>query len=215
MMVIRGIEIILDGKYLVTKGLKPLFNREFKLLIQLKTNDEYFKVLKYLINYVLDCNPTIKSEQTIAYHSWLLKFVEISDLYYEIWEANKDGINYVIGVDYSIKVINEQEEECRKAGVTPIFPIFDQKIAVSKGVYEGLAVDAVRYHLAEHMTGWFVTTDLYDDNVDSLVVDHYYHITFKRPDLIKYFALPYGYRFFITDLEQDIWYDQKIAEEER
>ena len=81
-------------------------------------------------------------------------------------------------------------------------------IVISKGVYEGLAIDAVRYPSPEHMSGWWLTTDLYDDNVESLMAVHYHHVAFKRPELIKYIALPYGYRFNTSGEEHDVWFDE-------
>lgn len=59
-------------------------------------------------------------------------------------------------------------------------------MVISKGIYKGLAVDAVRYP--------------------------YYQVAFRRPEIIKYFALPYGYRFYKTDNEQDIWFDEDSLE---
>lgn len=51
---------------------------------------------------------------------------------------------------------------------------------------------------------------MYDDNIDSLQVVHYYHLVLKRPD-IKYLALPFRYRFFIGE-NNDIWFDEDILE---
>ncbi|RTE09650.1 hypothetical protein EJQ19_11225 [Paenibacillus whitsoniae] len=107
-----------------------------------------------------------------------------------------------------MKVVQEQKQECQEYGATAIFPIFNQMIVISKGVYEGLAVDAVRYPSPEHMSGWWLTTELYDNNVESLMTVHYHHLAFIRPELIKYLALPFGYRFNTTGKEQDIWFDE-------
>ncbi|OAS21749.1 hypothetical protein A8708_16695 [Paenibacillus oryzisoli] len=107
-----------------------------------------------------------------------------------------------------MKVVQEQKQECQEHGATPEFPIFNQMIVISKGVYEGLAIDAVRYPSPEHMSGWWLTTDMYDGNVESLMTVHYHHVAFNRPDLIKYFALPYGYRLNTKGIEHDVWFDQ-------
>lgn len=173
-----------------------------------KEIDQYFRVLKYLIDYVLDSKPKITPEQTISYHSWLLKFVKCSDSVLDMWEAEWKGSGFVQGVEYALQVTNEQEVECRKYGVAPSFPTFGQNIVISKGVYEGLGVDAVRHPSPEHMTGWWVTTDLYDGDTNSLMKVHFYHVAFSRPDLLKYFALPFGFRFYINESEKDIWFDE-------
>ncbi|WP_420850853.1 immunity protein Imm33 domain-containing protein [Paenibacillus aceris] len=44
--------------------------------------------------------------------------------------------------------------------------------------------------------------------MESLMTVHYHHVAFIRPELIKYFALPYGYRCNITGTEQDVWFDE-------
>jgi len=108
--------------------------------------------------------------------------------------------------------VNEQESACNKYGVSPTFPTFNQNIVISKGVYEGLGIEAVRYPSPNHMSGWWLTTELYDNNVDSLMNVHYYHVAFKRPDILRYLALPNGYRFYINNEENEIWFDKKALE---
>lgn len=205
----KGIKIDQESNYLFTDGLFPLIGREFKLRILESNMNDYVDVLHYLIDYCIKTNPVIKPDQTISYHSWLLKFIITSDLYYTLWEASKNGENFIEGADCSIKVVSEQREMCKRFNVTPSFPTFSQKIVVSDGVYEGLPVEAVRYPSPEHMTGWWLTTEQYDGNTKSLKPVHYFHVAFKRPDLIKYLALPNGYRFF-AGIEEDVWFDQKI-----
>lgn len=208
----RGIEIRKENGFYVTKGVKGSINKELKFLINQRDSGEYVKAIEYIIEYILESNPVIKSDQTIAYFSWVLKFIDTHDDCFSLWEAEATGNGYQEGIDYAIKVVREQNDECIKYGVSPIFPAFSQNIVVSKGVYEGLAIEAVRYQSPNHMTGWWLTTDLYDDNVDSLMNVHYYHVAFKRPDILKYFALPYGYRFLVNNKEGDVWFDADVLD---
>jgi len=60
------------------------------------------------------------------------------------------------------------------------------------------------------MTGWWLTTDLYDGDIKSMMVVHYYHVVFARQDIVKYLALPYGFRFHYTSGRGDVWFDGKI-----
>ncbi|MCM3630406.1 hypothetical protein M3194_24030 [Paenibacillus glycanilyticus] len=204
----RGVEILFENRYIGTNGLSKMIEKEFIISIKKRSHDEYVELIRYLIDYVIDSKPSIKPDQTIAYHSWLLKCCELSKLNYEIWEVQSNGEGFEEGADYAIKVVQEQKQECQKYGANPQFPIFNQMMVISKGVYEGLAVDAVRYPSPDHMSGWWLTTDLYDENIESFMNVHYYHVAFMRPEIIKYFALPYGYRFYKTDNEQDIWFDE-------
>lgn len=204
---------IRNGQYLVTQGLKKLKGFELRVLVREHSEESYSRVLTYVCDYLISESVNIVNEETIAFHSWLLKFkleeAEIVDL----WEASDGGDSFLQGVDYALTVVQEQEEECRRRNVTPLFPTFGQKIVISKGVYEGCGVDAVRYSSPKHMTGWWVTTDLYDGNIESLMTVYFYNLAFKRPDILKYFALPFGYRFYITDEEKDVWFDGKVLEE--
>ncbi|ARU60928.1 hypothetical protein CBW65_07410 [Tumebacillus avium] len=210
--VYREIDVYFENRYIKTNGLLNCIGRELKVVVGKEEGQDYIEVLKYLVDYILDYNPTIKPDQTIAYYSWILKLNSDDAPFYNLWEADSNGDGYIQGVDYSIQVIREQGEECKKHNVTPSFPTFAQNIVISKGVYEGLAVDAVRYPSPSHMSGWWITTDLYDDNIDSLMNVHYYHLAFKRPDLLKYLALPYGFRFYISEREKDVWFSQDVLE---
>lgn len=208
MKTIRNIEINSESHYLVTKGLSDFIKCEVSLLIKDKSIEQYTEVLEYLINYFIDYKPLINDEQTIAYHSWLLKVVVDNQLIY-LYEVKKDGDGFIEGVDYAISVISEQKQECMKYDVVPSFPTFSQMIIVSKGVLEGEKIDAVRYPSPNHMTGWWLTTEQYDDDTNSLETLHYYHIVFKRPDIIKHLALPFGFRFF-SGQEGDVWFDEEV-----
>lgn len=208
----RGINVYYQDKYYITSGLSRLVGHELKLLKKNKLEQEYLRVLQYLINYILDEKPVIKNSQTISYYSWLIKVIKESSGYFAIFEANNDGSGFDEGADTGISIINEQEYECKKYNETPYFPTFNQKIAISKGVYEGLPVDAVRYPSPGHMTGWWITTDLYNNDINSLMVVHYYHVAFKRPDILRYLALPFGYRLQMSDSEKLIWFDEKVKQ---
>ena len=208
MKTIRNIEINPESNHLVTKGLSSFNKLEVSLLIKDKSIEQYTEVLEYLINYFIEYKPLIRNEQTIAYHSWLLKIVINNQLIY-LYEVKKDGEGFIEGIDNAIGIINEQKLECVKYNVAPSFPTFSQMIIVSKGVLEGERIDAVRYPSPNHMTGWWLTTDQYDDDIKSLETLHYYHIAFKRPDIMKYLALPFGFRF-LSGQEGEVWFDEEV-----
>jgi hypothetical protein len=205
----REIEVKTENQSLMTNGLKPIIYAEVKVAIKERRRDDYIEVLKYIIDYVLTSQKMILPNQTIAYYSWMLKFVKVGEDLYSLYEVNSAGEDYVEGVDHAIKVVSEQKHECSKIGVTPSFPAFNQMIAISKGVYEGLPTEAVRYPSPVHMSGWWLTTDLYNEKIESMMIVHYYHVAFKRPDVVKYLALPFGYRFLVGAGNDDVWYDPK------
>ena len=204
----RGVKIYPQNQQLVTDGLCKAISFELRVATKSCSEEEYCRLLNYLIDYVLDDQPQLVSGQTISYHSWLLKLQKISEFECELWEANRNGDDFKIGVEYALQVVRDQEEECKKHDVIPQFPTFSQNIVISKGVYEGLGVEAVRYPSPEHMTGWWITTDMYNDEVDTLTNVHYFHLAFQRPDILRYLALPFGYRFYMSKEEKDVWYDE-------
>lgn len=207
MKTIRTIRIENLENYLITTCLKGYIGFELKLLMR-KTTNQYLDLLKYLIDYFIDIKPVINDGETIAYHSWLLKFVFINDLI-SLYEAQPDGNGFVEGADYAISVINVQKQECIKYNITPLFPLFNQMIVLSEGVLAGNNIDAVRYPSPNHMTGWWLTTELYDEDIKSLKTIHYYHLVFKRPDILRFLALPFGFRF-LSGEQTEVWFDENV-----
>lgn len=210
-MIYRQVEISnWNDQYIETKGLIYQIGNELRISKNSFSLQDYQKVICYIIDYIFDYSPQIKEDQTFAYHSWLLKFYKINHGYIDLWEAQNNGDGFQAGVDYALKIIHEQEHECKLRNVIPNFPTFSQNIVISKGVYEGYSVDAVRYPSPPHMSGWWICSNLYDDNPNTLMNVHYYHLAFKRPDILKYLALPHGYRFDLHDNIEKVWLDQEI-----
>jgi hypothetical protein len=61
------------------------------------------------------------------------------------------------------------------------------------------------------MSGWWITTDLYDGDVKSLRNEHTYRLIATRPELAKYLALPDGFRFNLPVVEE-VWFDENVLE---
>ncbi|MCR8559919.1 hypothetical protein KXD93_19870 [Mucilaginibacter sp. BJC16-A38] len=209
MLIIKNIKIKTENGYLTTVNLKRFVGLELKLLLGKQEQKQYIALLTYLINYFIDYKPVINDGQTIAYHSWLLKFVIVANSIINLHEVQPDGKGFVEGGDHAIKVIIDQQQECIKYDIIPLFPLFSQLIVISEGVFDGKDIDAVRYPSPNNMTGWWLTTELYDGDISSLQTIHYYHVVFKRPDLIKYLALPFGFRI-LTGEPEKIWFDEKV-----
>lgn len=207
----REVNIELDNHYFKTINLSQFIGYEVKLLNQENTLD-CIRFLEYLIDYCIDHKPVIKPDQTLAYHSWSVQLSKSADAYLTIKETSTDGNSYIEGINFSSKTIKEQEEICKKFNVNPVYPQFNQLIVISKGVFEGLDIEAVRYSSPDHMTGWWLTTELYDEDINSLITVHYYHVAFNRPDIIKYLALPYGFRFENSISDIDIWFDENAID---
>jgi hypothetical protein len=74
---------------------------------------------------------------------------------------------------------------------------------------EGLPVQGLRHPWQEHMSGWLLVTDKWDENVTSLKTLHTYHVTAARPELVRFLALPTGFRFDIRSGQ--VWFDEEVA----
>ena len=211
-MLFNGISVLKGGNFFVTNGLKDFIGKEIKVLVIEGADEQYMKVLRYCIDYIVTSKPVIKADQTIGYHSWIIKFVQSDNDIFELYEGDAKGTGFVGGVETAIKVVDDQETECKKLGVDCVFPTFSQMLVTSIGVYDGLPLQGVRYPSPPHMCGWWITTDLYNGDIKSLVTEYYYHIAFKRPDILRYLALPSGYRFNMgQNGEIDVWYDEASA----
>ena len=103
---------------------------------------------------------------------------------------------------------------CVHYGADYLPPQMNQLVVISEGIYEGeVPVEGIRYASPEHMSGWWLTTDLYNGDTETLKTVHYQHICDKRPDLAIYMALPYGYRFLLGGKEEHVWFDEEVAQE--
>lgn len=197
MIIYKKIKILLDNNCYYTENLKEYIDKEIKIKIGKFEEKEYIDILKYFIDYALNENPQILDLQTISYYSWLLQFIDNKQGYYDLYEVTEDGEGFREGCDTAILIIGKQSKVCLKYKEITNFPNFGQNIVISKGVYEGKDIEGIRYESPKHMCGWWLITDDYDDNVNSLMNVNYYKIAFKRPDILEYLALPFGYRFFM------------------
>ena len=201
----RDIKIEFTDTDIKTNGLKKYQENELKVLNGGRQKNEYLELIKYIIDH----NVKILDQETISFNSWALKFVKTQE-YFLLWEAGIDGNGFKVGVEYALKITEEQKHQCKVNNVLAKFPNFSQNVVISKGVYEGLGVSAVRYPSPDHMCGWWITTDLYDGNIKSLMNVHFYHLAFTRPDLLKFMALPEGFRFYIENENAEVWYDEEV-----
>jgi hypothetical protein len=170
------------------------------------------RFLKYVSDYLSGSGRQIKPGETMAYGYWLVKFQKAEQgEHLETWEYSADASAFVKGADLTLGYWRDQHFVCgrHEAAFSPPRP--DLMTVVSAGVMEGLAVQGVRYPSPDHMSGWWITTDLYDGNVKSLRHEHTYHVTAARPDLAKYLALPNGFRFNFS-VAEEVWFDKKALE---
>ncbi|WP_431612372.1 immunity protein Imm33 domain-containing protein [Chryseobacterium sp. 'Rf worker isolate 10'] len=214
MILYKEIEVnVNDNIYVETKGLNSYISKEIRVIIGNNQPENYIEVIKYIIDYIIDyivdSKPIISENQNIGYYSWLLQFRLDEENYYEVYEANSDGSDFNKGCDTAISVVREQSEICWQQNLIPLFPNFNQSVVISDGVYEGKDIEGIRYDSPHDESGWYLITDDYDDNIKSLKMVHFYHVAFARPDILKYLAIPFGYRFIMKEGNIEIHQDEE------
>lgn len=199
-------------KVIVTQGLNDSLGKEFCINKGDYQTEHIELIINYLINYIETENNDLKDGETIGLGCWLVQFIHNGN-YIELHEL-KDVINgnnkYEFSLDYTIEFIKSQLMICDEYNVKPNIPKIGQKITLSKEIYEGSEVNGVRYESPSHMTGWYLTSNTYKGDIKTLVVDHLYHILKERPDLVKFLALPAGYRFYKNDKDEEVWIDKEV-----
>ncbi|WP_197387310.1 hypothetical protein [Ralstonia pseudosolanacearum] len=166
--------------------------------------------LRYVGSYILD-GAVISQGETIAYGCWLTKVDFDGEGGLMFLEYNPEATEFVFGVSNSVRYWLDQHDVCGKVGANfdPVRP--DRLVVVSDGVYQGESIQGVRYPSPHHMSGWWLTTESYNGDINTLKKVHAYHVSAARPDLAKYFSLPFGYRFH--SLNSAVWFDEKVANE--
>lgn len=173
--------------------------------------DDGRTLLGTLVDYVESTGRTLLAGETFGYGYWLIRFDSAASGRLSISEYAADASRFISGADLTLRYWREQHQVCERLGAPFSTPRADQLIAISAGVYEGDSVQGVRYHAPDHMSGWYVTTNRFDGDMSTLVIDHLYHLTAMRPDLARFVALPPGYRFDTSNGEDDVWFDVGVA----
>lgn len=173
--------------------------------------DDAHWLLETAMSYMRDQHRIIKPEETMSFGYWGIKFRGGGDSL-EIWEFNDEWSDVTPGAERALRFWHDQAELCRSVDAEFHPPLATTMVVVSAGVLEGQAVDGIRYPSPSHMSGWYLTTDLYNGDIDTMNVFHLFHITHARPDLARYLALPFGY-FFDLRGELEIGFRQDVAAE--
>jgi hypothetical protein len=193
-----------------TEGLKASGHSEIAVEIDVDLIEESKQFLRYVSGYLSDSTKRLKPGETMAYGYWLVTF---QDAGYgdqlEIWEYSPDASILVKGANLTLQCWKDQHLVCDQHGTTFNPPKPDKLTVISEGVIDGLPTQGIRYPSPDHMSGWWITTDLYDGNIKTLMREHTYHITATRPDLAKYLALPHGFRFNLS-VAEEVWFDEKV-----
>ncbi len=156
--------------------------------------------LYYVSNYLQESGRRLCPGETMAFGYWLTKFQDAGPGALETWEYDTSATDFIRGASLALRYWKDQHAVCKRYGADFQPPRPDKLTVISNGVLEGLPVQGVRYPSPDHMSGWWITTDQYDGNIESLKHEHTYHVTAARPDLAQ--PYPMGIRSFSASLPQ-------------
>lgn len=185
-----------DGLTMTTRGLRSTSGWEISATISdPQFVDECRNFLLFVADYIGSNNP-IKPGETLGYGYWITKAMAEGEGVLCFWEYSSDAVEFVPGVTLTLRYWRDQHMVCDRSVSMFSPPRGNQLIVISDGVLEGESVQGVRYPSPEHMSGWWITTDRYNGDVATLKTIHAYHLTARRPDLARYLALAFGFRFY-------------------
>lgn len=199
------------GNRVTTSGLAAIGQAELTLCV--RASDllpEATAFLTFVAEYIKQTSARIRSGQTLNYGYWLVRFDECENGALDVSEYEETFSELRPGADRALRYWRDQRKVCIDNGSEFDPPNPGTLTSVSAGVMEGGAVRAVRYRPNDGMSGWIIVTDQYDGDVASLMNHHTYHLTAARPDIAKYLALTYGFRFDQPSGGR-VWFDREVA----
>ncbi|HKR65947.1 MAG TPA: hypothetical protein VJZ00_19605 [Thermoanaerobaculia bacterium] len=106
----------------------------------------------------------------------------------------------------------EQASICAKYGATPFAVSSGLKAGVAANVWSGLVpLNGLRHPQAGDSSGWYLWAgEEFSTDPDLWRAVHIEHLSDIRPEVMKYLALPPGWRFLIARDYEDVWYDESL-----
>lgn len=106
----------------------------------------------------------------------------------------------------------EQRELCARFGAKPSGLGQRDTAGVADSVAQGLLpINGLRHPRVGDSSGWF----LWGGEQGSIADDffkpiHVHHLEELSPEVLRYLALPPGWRFLIADGYEDVWFDESL-----
>ncbi len=106
---------------------------------------------------------------------------------------------------------SEQSAVCREQGVLPDLPSGFLKAGVALATLGKVPLNGLRHPSEAGTSGWFIWAgeelSQADDFFDPL---HVHHLESRCPEVVRYLALPPGWRFLVAPGQFDVWYDEAL-----
>lgn len=105
----------------------------------------------------------------------------------------------------------EQQQICDKYGVEFSPPSDDSVLGISLNVKSStIPINGLRHPPHLHTNGWYIWAGETFPNDDEFKALHYSHVSTWNLLVVKYLALPPGWRFLTDGSYEDIWFDESL-----
>ncbi|MGG3641155.1 hypothetical protein ABES38_07205 [Bacillus gobiensis] len=208
-------DIIVNKENMQVRSIGAESSELYNIITTVAT-DEFIEAAKEFIAFTLEYQIENRSKiipgHTMTYGFWLVKFEE-SNSNLEVWELDKNANLFIKGANLTLQFWMEQLCICDELNAEFDPPTADKLITLSKEILEDESeIQGVRMIGEDNSSGWLLyknEDDLDELNYNKLVTIHLHELISKKPDLVCFFGLPYGYRFIIEDDGYDVWFDSE------
>lgn len=106
----------------------------------------------------------------------------------------------------------EQLKICEKYGASPLDAPPHFKAGVAANVVSDVApVNGLRHPPEGDTSGWYLWAgEELSSDPEFFRSVHIEHLREMRPEVVKYLALPPGWRFLVAGDYEDVWYDESL-----
>ena len=187
---------IREKDHIRTSGLVSLSHPEILLEYEKDCSVEAHEdLLQVIAGYIISSHVVIKSGEKISFGSWPLQLISRGD-YLFVNEYHPSSGAFVPGANQALRLWMEQKTVCDQHKAVCTRPAPQQMIVTTDAVMNGEPAEGVRYPSPDQMSGWWITSHSYSGDESSLKTIHVMDVIAKRPDLGKFLALDYGFRFW-------------------
>lgn len=111
-----------------------------------------------------------------------------------------------------LEIEKQQKEICEKYKVPFQHLDFNLKLGIADNYFEGIfPLNGLRQKQENGTCGWYLWAgEEFLEDEDFFKPLHVYHLAEKKPEIIKYPALPEGWRFLVAENYEDVWFDENL-----
>lgn len=101
---------------------------------------------------------------------------------------------------------------CSTYGVQPVPVHPTEKVGIALNVRDGIQpLNGLRHSPTPGTTGWFIWAGTHMDEAEDFYKPlHVEHLSEWSPVILKFLALPPGWRFLVADDYEDVWFDESL-----